>query len=172
MNTEINIHRCKCWCAHRHVHKCPDPIALFTERTWERHHANNTVILLISSVYTCAMRRHSAASDSSVTPWTVARQAPLSMGFPRQEYWSGLPFPPLRDLSGPGIEPVSPMSPALAGGLFTTSTTWEALVYPYHEYKYHLLIEGTATFGDIADSREGTRQASRLLSQKARNCSE
>ena len=43
-----------------------------------------------------------------VTPWTRARQAPLSMGFSRQEYWSGLPFPPPGDLPDPGIEPVSP----------------------------------------------------------------
>ena len=42
------------------------------------------------------------------TPWTVARQAPLSMGFSRQQYWSGLPRPPLRDLPNPGIEPRSP----------------------------------------------------------------
>ena len=42
------------------------------------------------------------------TPWTVARQAPLSMGFSRQEYWSGLPFPSPGDLSGTGIEPRSP----------------------------------------------------------------
>jgi len=41
------------------------------------------------------------------TPWTVARQAPLSMGFPRQEYWSGLPFPAPGDLPNPGIQPVS-----------------------------------------------------------------
>ena len=43
-----------------------------------------------------------------VTPWTVARQTPLSMGFPRQEYWSGWSFPPSRDLPNPGIEPTSP----------------------------------------------------------------
>ena len=43
-----------------------------------------------------------------VTPWTVACQAPLSMGFPRQEYWSGLPFPPPGDLPDPAIEPASP----------------------------------------------------------------
>ena len=42
------------------------------------------------------------------TPWTVARQAPLSMGFPRQEYWSGLSCPPPGDLPNPGIEPLSP----------------------------------------------------------------
>ena len=51
------------------------------------------------------------------TPWTVARQSPLSMGFPSQEYWSGLPFPPSGDLPNPGIEP---MSLELAGGFFTT----------------------------------------------------
>ena len=46
--------------------------------------------------------------DSFVTPWTAARQAPLSMGFPRQEYWSGLPFSPPGDLPDPGIKPGSP----------------------------------------------------------------
>ena len=61
-----------------------------------------------------------------MTPWIVALQAPLSMGFSRQEYWSGLPFPPPGDLPNPDIEPASLMSPALVGGFFTTSTTWEA----------------------------------------------
>ena len=46
--------------------------------------------------------------SKSVTPWTVAHQAPMSMGFSKQEYWSGLPFPPPGDLPDPGIEPVSP----------------------------------------------------------------
>ena len=59
------------------------------------------------------------------TPWMVAHQAPLSMGFSRQEYWSGLPFPPPEDLPFPGIEPTSLKSPALAGRFFTTSATWE-----------------------------------------------
>ena len=61
-----------------------------------------------------------------VTPWTVAYQAPPSMGLSRQEYWSGLPFPSPRDFPDPGIEPMSLESPALAGGFFTTSATWEA----------------------------------------------
>ena len=56
-------------------------------------------------------------------PWTIIHQAPLSMGFPRPEYWSGLPFPSPGDLPDPGIEPVSLVSAALAGGFFTTSTT-------------------------------------------------
>ena len=59
----------------------------------------------------------SVISDSFVTPWTVACQAPLSMGFPGQEYWSGLPFPSPGDLPYPGIEPGSPV---LAGGFLTT----------------------------------------------------
>ena len=63
------------------------------------------------------------------TPWTVARQAPLSLGCSRQEYWSGLPCPPPGDLPNPGIEPVSLMSPALAGGFFTISTNWESQVF-------------------------------------------
>ena len=64
-----------------------------------------------------------------VTQWTGARQAPLSMGFCRQEYWSGLPCPPPGDLPDPGIKPVSLRSPALAGGFFTTNATWEKQVY-------------------------------------------
>ena len=55
-----------------------------------------------------------------VTPWTVYCHAPLSMESSRQEYWSGLPFPTLGDLSDSGIEPASLMSPALAGRFFTT----------------------------------------------------
>ena len=53
------------------------------------------------------------------------------MGFPRQEYWGRLPRPPPGNLPDPEIEPVSLMSPALAGGFFATSTTWEAYIYIY-----------------------------------------
>ena len=63
--------------------------------------------------------------------WTVAHQAPLSMGFSRQEYWSGLPCPPPGDLPNPEIESVSLRSPALADRFLTTSTTWEALLSTY-----------------------------------------
>ena len=55
-----------------------------------------------------------------VTSRTVAHQAPMSMEFSRQEYWSGLPFPPLGDFPNPGIKPESLVSPALAGKFFTT----------------------------------------------------
>ena len=57
-------------------------------------------------------------------PWTVAHQAPLSMGFSRQEYWSGLPFPSPGELPDPGIEPESLVSPSLAGRFFTPGATW------------------------------------------------
>ena len=69
-------------------------------------------------------------SDSFGTPWTVAHRAPLSMGFSRQEYWSGLPYPSPGDLPGPGIEPVSP---AMVGGFFTTVP------------KFHYILESNRT---------------------------
>ena len=57
-------------------------------------------------------------------PWAVAHQAPLSMGFSRQEYWNGLPCPPPGDLPNPGIESASLMSPAMADEFFTTRATF------------------------------------------------
>ena len=59
------------------------------------------------------------------TPWTVAGQAPLSMGFSRPEYWNGLPCPSPCDLPDPGIESMPLTFPELAGGFFTTTTTWK-----------------------------------------------
>ena len=79
-------------------------------------------------VCVCALSRFSRV-QLSVTSWTQASlsyQASLSMGFSRQEYWSGLPCPPPGDLPDTGTEPVSLTSPALAGKFFTTSATWEA----------------------------------------------
>ena len=66
--------------------------------------------------------------SNSVTQWTVACQTPLSMGFPRQKYWTGLPFPSPGHLPDPGIELTSTVSPAMAGGLFYYCATWEACV--------------------------------------------
>ena len=68
---------------------------------------------------------HFSCVQLFATPWTIARQASLSMGFPRQEYWSELPFPPPGDLPDPGICLVSLSFPELADGFFTTSATWE-----------------------------------------------
>ena len=63
------------------------------------------------------------------TLWTVACQAPLSLGSSRQEYWSGLPCPPPGDLPDPGTELEPPKSPALAGGVFTTEPPGKPLVH-------------------------------------------
>ena len=68
------------------------------------------------------MLSHFSHARLFATPWAVARQTPLSMGFSREEYWSGLPCPPPGDLPDPGIELGSP---SLADGFLTTSATWE-----------------------------------------------
>ena len=82
--------------------------------------------------------------SDSVTQWTVTHQAPLSMGFPRQEYWSGLSCPPPEDLLDPGIKLTSLMSPALAGGFFTTSAPWKALYLHFCSLQFFVGKEGTA----------------------------
>ena len=69
------------------------------------------------------------------TPWTVACQTPLSMGFSRQEYWSRLPFPPPEDLPDPWIKHKSPVSLALAGGFFSTVPPGK----PYKDVRHHLI---------------------------------
>ena len=72
------------------------------------------------------MCTHSQLCPTLCNPWTVARQAPLSMGFSWQECCSGLPLLSPADLPNPGIKLVSPESAALARGFFTTNVTWEA----------------------------------------------
>ena len=69
---------------------------------------------------------HFSCVQLFATLWTVASQTPLSMGFSRQEYWSESPCPPPGDLPSSRMEPASLVSPALAGGFFTTSVSWEA----------------------------------------------
>ena len=78
-----------------------------------------SLLLLLLSCFSCVWL--------SATPWTVAPQAPLSMGFSRQELWSGLPCPLPGNLPDPGIEPTSLKSPALAGGCFITSALGSTL---------------------------------------------
>ena len=63
---------------------------------------------IIISIIVCLSVKSLSHVQLFATPWTVARQAPLSMGFSKQEYWSGLPFPSPGDLPNPGIEPRSP----------------------------------------------------------------
>ena len=74
----------------------------------------------------------SIMSDSLRPPWTVARQFPLSPRDPRQEYWSGWPFPPPGDLPNPGTEAASLAPPALAGRFSTNCAPWEAPVSLSH----------------------------------------
>ena len=79
-----------------------------------------------------------------VTLWPVAHQAPLSMGFSWQEYWSGLPCHSPGNLPSQGIEPASLMSPVLAGRFFTTSATWEAPFKPCAVLS-HSVVSDSAT---------------------------
>ena len=84
-----------------------------------------TVSVLLESVCASLHAKSLSYIWLFATVGTVAHQASLSRGFSRQEYWSGLPFPPSGDLPDPGIKPVSFVSPALASGFFSTSTTWD-----------------------------------------------
>ena len=77
---------------------------------------------ILSLPFLCTCRSH---VQLFVTPWTVARQTPLSMGFPRQGYWSGLLFPSPGDLPNPGIEIASP---ALVGGFFITELPGQPVI--------------------------------------------
>ena len=102
--------------------------------SWEKKQTTNESLFynrneLCSCVYYLATYYY-AQSLSCIqlfaTSRTVVHQVPLSMEFSKQEYWSGLPFPTPGDLSNPGIEPMSPASPALAGRFITSCATWEA----------------------------------------------
>ena len=100
----------KCTCIY--VHACA-----FAYRHTER------VYIVYRCVYThtaCVYSQSLSRVQLFATQWTVTYQAPLSMGFSRQEHWSGLPCPPPGDLPNPGIETTSLTSPALVGGFFTT----------------------------------------------------
>ena len=82
-----------------------------TEATQQQQQQQHTVFIIFYSLNHVRL---------FVTPWTVAHQASLSIGFPRQELWNRLPSPPPEGLPNPGIEPVASAAPALADGLFTT----------------------------------------------------
>ena len=105
----------------------------------------NSSLVILSSVLCCAVLSCFSHVQLFVTLWTVVHHTPVSMGFSTQEYQNGLPCPPPGDLPDPGIEFVSLMSPALAGGFFTTSATWEVPIWSNIE----ILIE---TFGRTAQS--------------------
>ena len=85
------------------------------------------------------MLSFSVMSDSFENPWTVASKAPLSMGFSRQQYCSELPFPSPGDLPKPGIEPESPVPPALQADSLSAEPLGKpkskACAYLYHHYR-------------------------------------
>ena len=93
------------------------------------------------------------------TPWTAAGQAPLSLGFSRQEHWSGFSCSPPADLPDPGIEPTLPSltSPALAVGFFTTSATWEALKEQTEQALSQASLQAPSQMED-GDFRPSSRQ--------------
>ena len=97
-----------------------------TRRRWRRRRKAVFIKNLNKGVHTSVLS-HFNHVQLCVTPWTVARQAPLSLALSRQEYLSGLPCPPPGDLPDPGIELMSLTFPPLAGKVFTTSTAWDAL---------------------------------------------
>ena len=84
-----------------------------------------------------------------VTLWTVACQAPLSMGFSRKEYWRRWPCPSSGDLPDQGIEPASLMFLELAGGFFITSTTWEVHVIYAKSYNSDYIVSHFSHVNDI-----------------------
>ena len=95
-------------------------------------------------IYVCWV---SSVMSDSATLQIVSHQAPLSMGFSRQQNWSGLPYPPPEDLPDPRIELVSLMSSALAGRFFTISTMWEAHMHIYiHTNTYSYMRENWKHF--------------------------
>ena len=91
------------------------------------------ITLYVSCVCTCMLSH----VWSFATPWTVTPQAPLSMRFSRQEYWSGLPFPSPGDLPDPGVEPASPVSPALAGRFFITEQPGKLQFTHHRKFSFH-----------------------------------
>ena len=111
--------------------RVPDPKARFSPS-----YSPWPVLCCLLTLYSCTLN-HFSHVQLFVTLWTVAHQAPLSTGFSRQEYWSGLPCLPSRDLSDLGIKPASLIFLALAGRFLTPSTTWEA---PPTKILYDLFI--------------------------------
>ena len=88
-------------------------------------------------MYACVLS-HLSYVRLLATLWTVTHKAPISMGFSRQEHWSWLPCPPLRDFPNPEIKPELLTSPALEGGFFTTSTTYNYVVLLCCRYQHNI----------------------------------
>ena len=105
---------------------------------------------LIYILYILLLFSHSVVSNSFGTPWTVAYQAPMSVRFPKQEYWSGLPFPSLGDLSNLGIKPVSL---ALQADFLSLSYQGSPLIYCANDQKYKIILYSLWTYLIIVSLR-------------------
>ena len=103
-----------------------------------------------------------------VTLWIVVHQAPLSMGFSSQEYWSGLPCPPSGDLPDLGTETASLISPDQAGGFFTSSTIREALTL-CKNLQIHLIISSELNFLNFCDTSSNWQAISSIFNQGSFN---
>ena len=103
-------------CIYVHIHIC---VHIYI------HTHTYTPMYMYTHIYCCGCLV-TKSCPTLVTPWFIAHQAPLPMGFPREEYWSGLPFPSPGDLPSPGIEPASP---ELASGFFTTESPVNKALY-------------------------------------------
>ena len=118
---------------------------VFTFSNFVSHFWGSVVLFLCAcplvTTMLCAGLNHSSCVWLFVTPRTAAFQAPLSMGFPKQEYWSWLPFPPPGDLPNPGIEIASPVScvSCNARQILYQCTTWEAQLPPQHFCKCYFI---------------------------------
>ena len=138
------------WFTHRSLLRAWRRLLLDPEGAWGSRASQPPSCNCLHLPLACVLSRCSRVRLFA-TLWTVARQAALSVGFSRQEYWSGLPCPPPGDHPHPGIKPASLMPPALAGGVFTTSTIWEAPHSPHDTVlKYHVL--GVPSHGGVKTS--------------------
>ena len=118
-------------------------------------------------MYTCMLSCFSCIR-LLVTLWTVVHQAPLSMGFSSQEYWSGLPCPPSGDLPDLGTETASLISPDQAVGFFTTSTIREALTL-CKTLQIHLIISSELNFLNFCDTSSNWQAISSIFNQSSFN---
>ena len=107
------------------------------------------VVCVPTMEHVCLHAKSLQSCPTLLTLQTVAHLAALSVGFSRKEYWSGLPWPPPVHLPDPGIEPSPLMSPALAGRVFTTGTTWEAHRGIYSAIKKNELLPRATTGTDL-----------------------
>ena len=112
---------------------------LYRFNNWDLSDVSVKVLCVCVHVCVCMCTHVLSHVQLFAILWTVACRAPLSRGFPRQEYWSRLPFPPLGDLPDSGIEP---MSPTLAGRFFTSEPSGKSLkVLIYHQLFWILTSE-------------------------------